>query len=183
MTPRFPPLNPPDLSEAQRRVAAEIMAGPRGQLRGPFIPLIYSPDLASCVQKLGEYLRFNTVLSDSLLEIAILITARHFRCPNIWYSHRALAVKAGLDPAIITAISQDRRPEQMGSQEEVIYEFAIELVDKLGVSDEQFEHVVKTWDRRTAMDLVAVCGYYALLAMVLNIARIPLPEGSEPFQP
>ena len=182
MTARFPALSPDDLSEAQRRVAAEITSGPRGQLRGPFVPLIYSPDLASCVQKLGEYLRFNTGLTDSLLEIAILVTARQFHCPNIWHSHRALALKAGLDPAIIAAIAQDRRPQQMGRQEELIYEFASELVGQLGVSDQRFDRVVASWDRRTAMDLIAVCGYYALLAMVLNTARIPLPEGSEPFQ-
>ena len=183
MTARFPVLSPDDLSEAQRRVAAEITSGPRGQLRGPFVPLIYSPDLASCVQKLGEYLRFNTALTDSLLEIAILVTARHFRCPNIWHSHRALALKAGLAPTIITAIAQDRRPAPMGLQEELIYEFACELVGKFGIGDPQFDRVVTNWDRRTAMDIVAVCGYYGLLAMVLNTARIPLPEGAEPFQP
>jgi hypothetical protein len=28
-----------------------------------------------------------------------------------------------------------------------------------------------------------VCGYYVLLAMVLNTAQVPLPDGAEPFQP
>ena len=183
LTQRFPPLNPEDWSPDQQRVAAEIVAGPRGQLRGPFVPLIYSPELASCVQKLGAYLRFGTQLSDALLELAILVTARRFRCPNIWHSHRALGLKAGLDPTFIAAVSGDRRPAGMSDKEAAIYDFASELVVGLGVEDPTFARIVTTFDRRTAMDLAGLCGYYALLAMVLNTARVPLPEGAEPFQP
>ncbi len=182
LVPRFPPLKPEDWSPDQQRVAAEIVAGPRGQLRGPFVPLIYSPDLASCVQKLGEYLRFKTLLSGALLELAVLVTARQFRCPNIWHSHRALAVKAGLEPKIIAAIAEDQRPDCMSAEEALIYDFAAELVERLAVSNESFERIVTAWDRRTAMDLAGLCGYYALLAMVLNTSQIPLPEGAEPVQ-
>ena len=178
----FPSLRPEDWSPDQQRVAAEIVAGPRGQLRGPFVPLIYSPELASSVQKLGEYLRFKTLLSNALLELAILVTARRFRCPNIWHSHRALALKAGLEPKIIAAIAEDRRPGSMSAEEALIYDFAAGLVEHLAVSDESFERIVATWDRRTAMDLAGLCGYYALLALVLNTARVPLPDGAEPFQ-
>ena len=37
---RFPKLTPETMTEAQRAVAAEISAGPRGEVRGPFIALI-----------------------------------------------------------------------------------------------------------------------------------------------
>jgi 4-carboxymuconolactone decarboxylase len=182
LAPRFPPLKPADWSPDQQRVAAEIVAGPRGQLRGPFVPLIYSPELASCIQKLGEYLRFRTRLPNALLELAILVTARQFRCPNIWHSHRALALTAGLEPKIIAAIAEDRRPDGMSAEQALIYDFAAKLAESFAVSDESFERIVGAWDRRTAMDIAGLCGYYALLAMVLNTAQIPLPDGAEPFQ-
>lgn len=180
---RFPPLKPEDWSDAQRQVAAEIVAGPRGELRGPFVPLIYSPALAAQVQKLGEYLRFGTHLPDALLELAVLITARRFGCPNIWHSHRALALKAGLAPTIVAAIAADRRPEPMSDDETIVFDFAAELVGNLAVGDHAFDRVASRWDRATAMDLTGVCGYYTLLAMVLNTAQVPLPDGAEPFQP
>jgi 4-carboxymuconolactone decarboxylase len=182
LAPRFPPLLPADWSPDQQRVAAEIVAGPRGQLRGPFVPLIYSPELASCIQKLGEYLRFRTILPNALLELAILVTARQFRCSNIWHSHRALAVTAGLEPRIIAAIAEDRRPDGMSVDQALIHDFAVELVAGFAVGDESFERIVGAWDRRTAMDIAGLCGYYALLAMVLNTAQVPLPDGAEPFQ-
>jgi 4-carboxymuconolactone decarboxylase len=32
------------------------------------------------------------------------------------------------------------------------------------------------------VDLCGICGYYSMLAMVMNVARTPLPEGaSVPF--
>jgi 4-carboxymuconolactone decarboxylase len=180
---RFPILKNEDWSPDQQRVAADIISGPRGQLRGPFVPLIYSPGLASSVQKLGEYLRFSNRLPDTLIEIAVLITARQFRCPNIWHSHRALALKAGVDPATIAAIAASHRPSALSDDEAIIFDFCSELVDGIAVSDENFERVVMRWDRPTAIDLTGLCGYYALLAMVLNTAKVSLPDGATPFEP
>jgi 4-carboxymuconolactone decarboxylase len=33
------------------------------------------------------------------------------------------------------------------------------------------------------IDLIGLCGYYGTLAMVLNTARIPLPDDAQPFEP
>ena len=43
--PRFPRLTPEEMSPEQREVAAEISAGPRGEVRGPFIALLHNPAL------------------------------------------------------------------------------------------------------------------------------------------
>jgi 4-carboxymuconolactone decarboxylase len=180
---RFPPLSKEQWSPAQQRVAAEIVSGPRGQLRGPFVSLIYSPDLASCVQKVGEYLRFSNRLPDALVELAILVVARRYRCANIWHSHRALGLKAGLDPAIVADLAMERRPASMSDAETAVFEFCDELARDIGVSDKNFDRVIAAWDRATAIDLTGLCGYYVLLAMVLNTAQVPLPDGAEPFQP
>lgn len=180
---RFPPLKTEQWSPAQRAVATAIASGPRGQLRGPFVPLIYSPGLAECVQKVGEYLRFNNRLPDTLVELAILVTARRYRCANIWHSHRALALKAGLDPLIIADLARERRPSSMSEPETAVFEFADELTRDVAVSDPVFDRVARLWDLPSAIDLIGVCGYYVMLAMVLNTAQVPLPDQAEPFQP
>jgi 4-carboxymuconolactone decarboxylase len=179
---RFPPLPKTQWSPAQQRVAAAIVSGPRGELRGPFVPLIYSPDLADCVQKVGEYLRFSNRLPEALVELGVLVTARRYRCPNIWHSHRALALKAGLDPAIISDLAIERRPDSMSESETAVFDFCSELVRDVGVTDQSFDRVVALWDRATAIDLIGLCGYYIMLAMVLNTAQVPLPDGAAPFQ-
>ena len=75
---RFPRLTPDAMTPLQREVAAEISAGPRGEVRGPFIALIHNPALARRVQQLGEQLRWGTKLPPRLLELAVLVTARRW---------------------------------------------------------------------------------------------------------
>src|SRR5262245_36063992 len=55
---RMPPLPAGSMNESQRKVAEELTNGPRGGVKGPFIPALRSPDLVDRLGKLGEYLRF-----------------------------------------------------------------------------------------------------------------------------
>ena len=59
---RMPPLGPATMTPAQAQAAQALTDGPRGGVRGPFIPLLRSPELMDRLQKLGEYLRFNSAL-------------------------------------------------------------------------------------------------------------------------
>ena len=77
---RFPKLTTDEMTPAQREVAAEITAGPRGEVRGPFIALIHNAELARRIQALGEYLRWKTKLPPKIVELAVLVTARRWTC-------------------------------------------------------------------------------------------------------
>ncbi len=180
---RFPLPSKDDFTPAQRRVADSIAAGPRGELRGPFLALIHSPELAERVQKLGEYLRFDTKFSASLTELGVLLVARKYQSANVWHSHRALALKAGLDPKIIAAIAARRRPGRMSEEESHVYDFCSDLIRRGDVSDEHFEKVVGRWGQGGAADLIALVGYYIMLSQVYNVSHFPLPDGGVPFQP
>ena len=61
-TVRMPPLDPATMGEAQKKAADALSAGPRGSVKGPFIPLLRSPELMERLQKVGEYLRFQSAL-------------------------------------------------------------------------------------------------------------------------
>ena len=107
---RFPKLTPEQMTPAQREVAAEIAAGPRGEVRGPFIALIHNAELARRIQSLGEHLRWKTKLPPKLVELAVLVTARRWTCQHEWFVHSELARKAGLDEQLIAAIRDGREP-------------------------------------------------------------------------
>src|ERR1700724_281787 len=81
------------MSAAQRSIADAIMSGPRKALSGPFNAWLRSPELADRLQKVGEYVRFNTSLDHRLNEFAILITGQFWGCEYEWYAHHPLAIK------------------------------------------------------------------------------------------
>lgn len=177
---RMPRIPPEKMTEAQKKVAAEIAAGPRGELRGPFIALLRSPELLSPVQKVGEYLRYKCTLDRRVMEFATLIAARHWTQQYEWQAHHEHAMKAGLKPAIAEAIAQGRRPAGMAEDEEIVYELLTETLHNKSVSDPTYARAVAKFGESGVVDLVGLAGYYLLLAMILNTARTALPAGKPP---
>jgi len=175
--PRFSALGESDMTEAQKAVHSAIALGPRGGVRGPFNALLRSPELAERVQKLGEYLRFNSALPSRLNEFAILITARYWTAQYEWYAHQILALKAGLDPAVAADLAQGIRPAKLQPDEALVYDFCTELHRDISVSDAAYAAALDAFGERGIVDLLGVSGYYTLVSMVLNVDRHPLPAG------
>ena len=98
-TDRMPPLPLETMDPAQRAAAEELIAGPRKAVRGPFIPLMRSPELLTRIQKVGEVLRFHSVLPARLTELATLVVARTWTQQFEWTVHVPLALQAGVAPA------------------------------------------------------------------------------------
>jgi 4-carboxymuconolactone decarboxylase len=96
MTERLPSLSAETMSDEQRSAAAELAAGPRGGGRGPFIALLRSPSLMRRLQKVGEYLRYESALERRLAELATLVVSRHLTQQFEWQVHYPLAIEAGL---------------------------------------------------------------------------------------
>jgi len=167
------------MSDAQRKARAALVAGPRGDVRGPFNALLRSPELADRVQKVGEYIRFGGVLPARLNELAILVTARYWGAQFEWYAHLKLALKAGLDAGIAEDIAHNRRPAAMSADLAAVHDFCHQLHHRKAVDDESYAAVLALFGEQGVVELVATCGYYTLVAMVLNVDRHPLPEGVE----
>jgi 4-carboxymuconolactone decarboxylase len=177
---RFPKLSSDEMSAIQREVAAEIAAGPRGEVRGPFLALIHHPRLARRVQQLGELLRWESKLPPRLLELAVLVTARRWTCQHEWYMHEKLARQAGLSGDIIAEIANERVPEGMSEEERAVYAFCREAHATGRAGDDAFEAVRSRFGLDGALELLALCGYYSMMAMVLNTAGMPLPDNAPP---
>src|SRR6266478_6211524 len=127
---RMPPIPANKLTDVQKKDREEVIAGPRGTFVGPFVPLLRSPDLMSRLQKVGEYLRYNTKLGANISEFVILIAARQWTQQFEWDSHDKLALKAGVKPENIAAVAEGRRPVGMTDDEEMAHDFCIELHHK-----------------------------------------------------
>jgi 4-carboxymuconolactone decarboxylase len=171
------------MSPAQRSVADAILSGPRKSIGGPFNAWLRSPELADRLQKVGEYVRFNSSLDKRINEMAILMTAQAWGSQYEWYAHAPLAIKAGLDPAIVAAIGAGRKPDTMKDDEAVVWEFSTQLRRDHGVDDAIYAKALEKLGEQGIMDLVAVNGYYDVVSMTLNVARVVPPPGEQiPFK-
>lgn len=180
---RFPPLQPDQMTAAQKSAADAILSGPRKSLDGPFNAWLRSPELSNRLQKVGEYLRFNTSLPHDLNEFAILITGRVWSSGYEWHAHHPLAIKAGLRPSIAEDLKAGRRPADMSTDEALIYDFSIQLHRDRQVSDGLYKAVVARFGEQGAMDLIAVNGYYDLVCMTLNVAKVTPPTDAKETLP
>src|ERR1700741_2625619 len=104
MTDRLPHFELSDATAEQKAVLDEILSGPRGNLNGPFLGWIFSPELAQNAQRLGAFCRYNTGLPLRLSELAILVTAARWKSQAEWHIHHPIALDAGLPPSIAEAI-------------------------------------------------------------------------------
>lgn len=180
---RFPELAEAAMSPAQRRVADAILSGPRRRLIGPFNAWLRSPELADRLQKVGEYIRFNSSMPTRLNELAILVTARVWGAQFEWWAHAKFALDAGLDAAIVDAIAAGRRPEAMQADERIVYDFCTELRRDRQVSDATYEAMRAAFGEQGIVDVIAASGYYDLVSMTLNVAEIAVPGGETPLPP
>ena len=180
---RLPPLPPEQLSEAQRQAVANLLAGPRSTLEGPFIPLLRSPALMTRLQQTGAYLRFESPLPARLRELVILWVARQWNQPVEWAIHHPLALAASLDPAVLEAIREGQRPGELAPEEWLALDVCEALSAQRGLDDATYARAVAQLGEPGLIDLIALVGYYGLLAMVLNVARTPAPPCPAPLSP
>lgn len=172
---RLPPI-PPEAYDPLQRVAADaLIASPRGAVRGPFVPLIRSPDLMELTQRLGAFLRYDCSVPVRLREFAILVAARIWSQPYEWHAHAGNALTAGVARETLAALAQGQIAAGAKEDEKLIFAYCAALHLNHRVDDACYAAVHALLGESGLVELTSLCGYYAMLAMVLNVARTPFP--------
>jgi 4-carboxymuconolactone decarboxylase len=176
---RMPPLSADQLTDEQQQALTEFVAA-RGQPTGPWIALLRSPELMKRTRGLSDYLRFESPLPGYLREFVILMTARQWGQSYEWNAHYALAIDEGFSAEMAQAIAEGRRPEGMIDEEEILYDFCMELQRNHSVSDATYERALDRFGEQGVIEIVSLAGYYTMISMILNTARTPLPADAKP---
>ncbi|MFC0303155.1 carboxymuconolactone decarboxylase family protein [Rhizorhabdus histidinilytica] len=179
--PSKPPIGLPASLEGatreQRRVAELIASGPRGSVPSPFLAMLDAPPLAEAIQAVGAVLRFSSILPDAEREIAILATAGAVRCGYEWNYHAPIARAAGVAEAVVAATL----PDAFGMEDEPAATL-IRLCRRVaseGESDpDLLTAAVERFGRAGATEIVAIAGYYRLLAGFIKAGGF-----DQPFSP
>src|SRR5580693_690133 len=116
---RFAPLKYDQMTPEQKTMIDHLLAGPRGGAVGPFNVLLRSPEVGDVAAQAGGAERFKSVLPKDVSETIIIMTGRFWMAQFEWNAHKAAALKAGVNPAIVEAIATGKRPAGMSPDIEV----------------------------------------------------------------
>lgn len=183
--PRLKVIADKDMTAQQRALRDAITAGPRKitELRGPFAVWLHAPEIGDLAQRLGAHCRLQTSVPPRLSEFAILVTAKLWRAQYEWYAHAPIAERAGVKPQTIRALRAGRAPAGAARDERAVYDFVRELYRTRRVGDRNYKRLLAILGEAGMVELVAILGYYVLVAMSLNVFRMPLPPGAAlPFR-
>jgi 4-carboxymuconolactone decarboxylase len=180
---RLGAIDPNNLTDAQRAIHDAIASGPRKGVRGPLAIWLHRPELAQCAQSLGRYCRYDSSIEPRLSELAILMMGRHWLAEYEWAAHKPFALEAGLTPAVIDAIRDDREPVFEQQDEALVYAFIRQLHAQRKVDDELYQALSQTLGETAVVDLVGIAGYYTLISMTIKVFEVPPPAGVPPELP
>lgn len=169
------------LSDAQKKAVEEFRtARKQVDLAGPWSVLVRVPELLTLGRMWRDHVQNRTVIGNKLSELVILITAREWTQQYEWNAHYQAALKAGLRPETVQAIADGRRPDQLAEDEQVVYDLCMELSRNRSVSDATYARAKAKIGEEGIVEAASIQGFYALLAMNMNAARTPLPQGAKP---
>lgn len=182
--PRIPLPTSGNLTPEQRRVHDFVKGRSRDDRVGPPYQIaLHCPAFLEKWQQVGEQLRYGTRLPPRLSELAILVTARHWDCQYEWLAHEPHARKGGLPGAVIESLRRGRPPVFEDPDDAAVYDYCRELHERHVVSGETYQRVLDRFGAAGAVELTALIGHYAMVAMMLNAHEYELPRDLAPPLP
>ena len=173
-------LTPDELSPEQKRVYDDII-GPRGNVGGPFAVWLRIPRIADTANRFGNSLRVAGKLDKRLMELAVLMIARHWSAQYEWFVHEKAGLQAGLTAEVIDAVRHHRLPPFAREDEKLIYDVVNELHQTRTISQASYDRAVAALGLEMFIELITVVGFYTTAAMMINAFDAPVPGGARPL--
>jgi 4-carboxymuconolactone decarboxylase len=174
------------LTTDQKMFVNGILSGPRGDISGSLGVMMASPIFGDLAQRVIGYARFAgrdgySSVPPKLSELAILMGARAWGAQYAWNAHHRYAVTQGLSADVVEAVRLGRRPSVMEPDVAIVFTFCAELLTRKEVSDATFAAArTLLGGDRGIVDLVGTLGAYQMVAMMMVVDQMPLPEGIAP---
>lgn len=183
---RLPNVRREEMDELGKKMYDTVVGGQARSiagLQGPYGVWLHSPKLAEKVLPLIYYLRYETVLGRRLTELGILVAARELDSQFEWSAHEPVALKEGLEPAVIDVVRFRKSTQGLGEKEALIITLGRELFRKHKVSPATYAHAQKVFGDGGVVDLAALMGDYTSINMLINTFDIQLGPDQKPLLP
>lgn len=141
---------------------------------GPYIPLLNHPQLAKLIEQLGYFYKYESELPRDVYQFVVLILAKRSGVAFVWADHVASARAAGLPEGCIDGI-------QAGTATFVApFDMVARLTDCAfayrSIPAPLQDAAIAKFGLHGLIEIVTLCGYYSLMAMVNGCFEVPLPH-------
>ncbi len=184
---RIPAATRESIPENQRDAYDQVV-GERGGSHpagGPIAIMINVPEITKRGEHLRAYLRGeDSSLPAQVRELAMLVTAREWDCPYIWYAHAASGRRSGLSDTLVDSLRDKKELSGLSPDESAVVSYGREFFRTHQVSQATFDAGLAQSGVRGLTELTNLMGYYALLAFNVNAFGEETPTGGpEPLLP
>lgn len=170
---RLPALNFEDLSPEQKKLWQEIGAARSGSPGGPFSVWMRYPKIAERAHYFGNAVRLEGKLGRRLLELIVLVVARHWKAEYVFAAHVPAGIEHGLAEDLVEAIRTHRTPVFTKDDERLVYDTVTELLETKRLSDETYDRVLKALGLDNLIELVTAVGFYMTASAMVNAFDVP----------
>ena len=170
--PRIAPLIDPSPEVEELLDKTRIRQGPPLNI---FATMAHHPRLLKRFNVLGGLFMGRGVLPARERELVILRTAWRTGCVYEFGQHRLLATREGLTEDEIRRVTEESTEWPEGDAP--LIRLADEVHTNRDVSDELWAELKRRWGEAELIELVALAGFYGMVATFLNATRVQLDPG------
>jgi hypothetical protein len=166
-----------DRARYDEMASARAHAEGRAALGQVYVRMFNNPGVAAAVGQLGEHLRFHGTLPDAVRELIIL---RYASRQGFWYEwshHQHPAHLAGIDAGVIEAITKGEVPSSLPEGSRAVLQAVDAVVAHQSIPADVQERVVVAHGNAGVVELVALCGLYAIMGYMVTAFDIPIEPG------
>ena len=157
--------------------SARAYAEGRSHLGDVYVRMFNNPGVTAKVGALGEHLRFHGVLPDAVRELVILRFAARQRYGYEWSHHQRPATLAGLGQDMIDALTAGQIPDTLPDASRAALEAVDAVVAKRSIPAAAQERFVAVHGHAGIVELVALCGLYAIMGNMVTAFDIEIENG------
>lgn len=130
---------------------------------------VHLPEILGPIRQLHEQVHVNPRISQKLVHFVIMIVARHWT-NDIWTAHEDDSIKEGLGRDTVTSLEEGRYPPNMAEDEQVAYDFCVELLENKRVSDATYARAVAVLGEEGVVQTALTVSLYSYLSLAVNMA-------------
>jgi 4-carboxymuconolactone decarboxylase len=161
----------------EHMAAARAHAEGRAQLGEVYVRMFNDPGVTAKVGALGEHLRFHGVLPDDVRELVILRYASRQEFGYEWSHHQHPAKLAGIGQDVIDALTAGRVPKMLPDASRAALEAVDAVAAKRSIPADVQHRFVSAHGEAGIVELVALCGLYAIMGYMVTAFDIPIEAG------